>query len=271
MENFKFVSRRGFVLGATAWSLLPPTLALGQSIDDGVELADGGHIPPLPDDLVGFDTAPAYRGSETSTVGPGAPTVEEREIGELVIAGAKANQRPIDVARYFYNLGQSSDPKRVYAREWPERANPVIKEFFRATETVPHGDITPWCAAFINWCIARGNSETETKTFNPKALDMTTRSAASGSFRCWTETTTPMEGDLAVFAQKGSEGRTCSGQGHVAFFLGRDEKRIKILGGNQILKGTSGAVTISNYPLDNGERGRLKFLRFVTSPALRSA
>ena len=274
MANFSKVSRRSILLGAAAFGAFPADVFCqtvnSQTVDDGVIVS--GEVPPLPDDLASLNTAPAYRwAGSASLVGAGSPTDEEKTLGDVVLAGAKANRRPFDVAKYFYDLGQSKDPKRVFVREWPERANPVIVEFFRATDTTPNGDITPWCAAFVNWCIARGNSTTESKTFTSKVLDLTTRSAASGSFRCWTETTTPKEGDLVVFAQKGSEGRSCNGQGHVAFFVSRDANRINILGGNQILAGTSGAVTMSSYPLDNGERGRLKFLRFVTSPALHTA
>ncbi len=65
----------------------------------------------------------------------------------------------------------------------------------------------------VNWCIARGNSKDEKEDFTDDVLALTTRSAASGSFRCWKETTSPKKGDLAVFAQKGTESRSCSGQG----------------------------------------------------------
>jgi uncharacterized protein (TIGR02594 family) len=261
-----FISRRGIIVGAASLPFLPAS-ALAQGIDDGTVI--DGKVPPLPDDLAGLDTAPAFRwAGDTSAVGAASAKSEEIAVGKKVLAGAKSGQRPVDVANYFYKLGQSSDPMRSYVREWPERANPVIVEFFRATSTTPTGDITPWCAAFINWCIARGNSKNEQEAFTDDVLALTTRSAASGSFRCWKETRSPKEGDLAVFAQKGTEGKVCSGQGHVAFYLGQDGNTIKILGGNQILAGTSGAVTKSSYPLDNGEKGRLKFLRFVTSSAL---
>jgi hypothetical protein len=35
----------------------------------------------------------------------------------------------------------------------PTLANPVIVLFFLATKTEPSGDKTPWCAAFMNWCL----------------------------------------------------------------------------------------------------------------------
>ena len=101
------------------------------------------------------------------------------------------------------------------------------------------------------------------------ALAATTRSAASGSFRCWTETTTPQVGDLVVFREPGSTQR-CSGKGHVAFYAGEaDRGYIRILGGNQLMRGTSGAVTVSRYPRDGGEGGRLRFLGYRTAAGLR--
>jgi hypothetical protein len=62
---------------------------------------------------------------------------------------------PYKIARYFVT---SLSPE--FRTAWPEPnpahptlANPVIVLFFLATKTEPSGDKTPWCAAFMNWCL----------------------------------------------------------------------------------------------------------------------
>lgn len=260
------LTRRAALVAIT--SVIVPRWVHAQDTGDGIEIET--PVPPLPTDLAQLETEPALRlFSEGEAVGSQAPTTEERQLGDVVMNKAPWSTEPMKVANYFLQLGtRNDDPGAKFSREWPERANPVIMSFFKATETEPHGDITPWCAAFVNWCIARGNSPTGDIT--EKELRLTTRSAASGSFRCWDEVEEPQVGDLAVFAQRGTEHRKCSGRGHVAFYLGRhSDGRIRILGGNQILSGTSGAVSIARYPVGGAEKGRLKFLRFVSSPVLR--
>ena len=263
-------ARRTFI-GGTLGLCFIPSRAIGQN----VELVEG-PIPPLPNDLAAFRDDPAYRPTTvTSPVGASAARPEEIEIGRQILSQAPIATSAFAVAQYFHELGQRNDGRAAYSREWPIRANPVIQTFFAATRTVPRGDTTPWCAAFINWCIARGRSNSaaagisQNQRFESAALAATTRSAASGSFRCWTETTTPQVGDLVVFREPGSTQR-CSGKGHVAFYAGEaDRGYIRILGGNQLLRGTSGAVTISRYPRDGGEGGRLRFLGFRTAAGLR--
>lgn len=86
-------------------------------------------------------------------------------------------------------------------------------------------DETPWCAAFVGAMLERSGIPS-------------TRSLAARSYLQWGEKVTqPRPGDIAVFSRGNS-----SWQGHVAFYVGRDGNKIRVLGGNQ-----SNAVTIANY------------------------
>jgi hypothetical protein len=265
-------SRRTVMIGGMSVALLPYGVSAQTS-----DLLDDSLLPPLPTDLSPYSNDSAYRpANEASFVGAGRPTDEEKAQAIEIMRGAPKQTTPLAVAQYFLNLGSlKDDPRAPYAREWPIRANPLIQTFFTATDTIPYGDITPWCAAFINWCVARAHSArvdagvSAEHKFNSQELQITTRSAASGSFRCWDATEVPTVGDLVVFKEPGSS-QQCSGKGHVAFYLGTlPNTDLRILGGNQILKGTSGAVTISRYPRAGGEHGRLRLFGFRTSPALR--
>lgn len=268
------LSRRRLSAGLV---FLPTVLSFnswGQSVN---EISLESALPPLPADLQTFEDAPAYRVFTTDEiVGSAQPTEVERAVAKTILAKAPISAAPWKVAEYFLKVGNGTYGKEFqpYSREWPVRANPLIMGLFKATRTIPQGDTTPWCAAFVNWCIAQGNLRVRPSdnVFADSELDMTSRSAASGSFRCWTSTTTPSVGDLVIFTERGSEKLTCSGSGHVAFYYGTaSDGRLRILGGNQILKGTSGAITVSLYPLNGGEKGRLKFLGFRTATALHPA
>ena len=261
------LTRRSFAT-ATIAAVCAPRNLFAQNSADSIDIE--GELPPLPDDLKTLANAPAYRWTGTAAeVGGQPPTGDEIRDAAAVLKDAPYRSHPYQVAQYFLDLGRNAnDPRAKFMREWPERANPVIVEFFKATKTIPQGDITPWCAAFVNWCIARGNSKTGEITDVERKL--TTQSALSGSFRCWGETRDPQAGDVVVFAQSGTEDLRCGGKGHVAFYLDRlPDGRIRILGGNQALAGTSGAVTISRYPIQGGESGRLRFFAFRTSGSLR--
>lgn len=262
------LTRRTTLIGGLGLILLP-----GESLAQ-TEMVPDSEIPPLPPDLANRATAPAYRPRVTAdVVGAGRPTQAEVDQARAILEAAPTSTTPIEVARYFLDIGQGGDARAAFVREWPVRANPLVRTLFLATQTVPYGDITPWCAAFVNWCIARaGSSRREAgisseQKFTTAELSRTSRSAASGSFRCWTAVAAPAAGDLAVFREPGSTA-SCTGKGHVAFLLERlPSGDLRILGGNQLLRGTSGAVTSSRYPLAGGEAGRLRFFGFRRSNA----
>jgi uncharacterized protein (TIGR02594 family) len=190
------------------------------------------------------------------------PLPPEEAIARAIIDRAPAGTSPFDVARYFLDVGNGKfgDQWRPYISGWPDRWNPVIVNFFQATDTTPTGDLTAWCAAFANWCFLQ--------SFKTPA----TKNASSGSFRCFgSKTNSPKTGDIAVFKQVGSED-PCSGHGHVGFFVKDYGSEIEILGGNQIeghershrisskrLKKEGNVLVFhsySTYPRTRGYRGR---------------
>ena len=112
-------------------------------------------------------------------------------------------------------------------REFPGTGdNPRIVEYLRSTTLGGPSwseDETPWCSAFVNWCVERAGFEG-------------TDSAWARSWLTWgKKLTTPRRGCIAVFQRDVDKG-------HVAFFVGETAKEIRVLGGNQ-----SDAVNESAY------------------------
>ena len=95
------------------------------------------------------------------------------------------------------------------------RDNPRIVEYHQATSLRATDDETPWCAAFVNWCLK-------------KAGYRGTNSAAARSFLSWgTKITKPQAGAIVVFS------RGAPPAGHVAFYLSHTADAVSVLGGNQ--------------------------------------
>jgi len=137
-------------------------------------------------------------------------------------------RRPFDIA--LSEMGQTE----IKGSE----DNPRIVEYFKSTSYWATDDETPWCAAFVNWCLQQGGVAR-------------TRSAAALSFIDWgVRTENPTKGDLAVF----DYGR---GRGHVGFYVGTKGAKIGVLGGNQ-----GDTVSIKWYP-------RASVRQFRTSKRLR--
>lgn len=245
--------------GAIALPIMP-ALAQTKLLDDPFPTlsAKRSTLEDLPDRVL-----PSGR---LRPVGTAMADDDEYEVTHALIEAAPFDCSPVEVAMYWRNIGQGIMPELgsdrlnslvhpEFARGWPLKANPVILSFFQGTRTNPmalQGDGTPWCAAFVNWCIARGHSKTSSSgvgakkklgIFGREALDRGTRSASSGSFRCWdVETTDPKYGDVCVWALKGTINNCAKdvrieGTGHVGFWAGvQDSGRIHLLGGNQRLK-----------------------------------
>lgn len=206
------------------------------------ELQNDQHIdqedtvwPPLPASLARFSDLDATN-DELGFLEPHgteAPLPEEVVRARQVIDASPMNVTPLTIARYFVDIGSGvyGEDLRPYAGQWTPRWNPVLVEFFNATRTRPVGDTTPWCAAFVNWCLQRAGA-TAGGDFSP------TQSASSGSFRVWGHALdldageTPQLGDIVVFERVDPIERTV-GRGHVGFFLREDNDRILVLGGNQ--------------------------------------
>ena len=242
----------------------------------GIEIESS--MPPLPQDLADLEGQPAAPYIETTAVGTGKPLPNEIVDAYNILIASPFRCEPIDVAEYFLRLGQGELGAGLsqYAREWPERANPVIFHFFTSTLTKPEGDVTPWCAAFMNWCHLRANARSieeigkapgffsqSGKPFSTDNLRrFSTNSASSGSFRCNQRTDSPVRGDLVVMANSGTQNMTasCLGRGHVAFFVAKlPGNKVRMLGGNQSSPGSNGAVTLGTEGIGSGSR----FFSFV--------
>lgn len=243
----------GTMVGSGSAAGLVTTGTVAQ--DAGEVLLD--QFPPLPPELEPFapDEDTFLTNLELEPLGTARPKKEEIEAAQKVLIEAPYAVKPHVVARYFQEVGQGSMNQtlgfdaRPYVRGWPVRYNPVIINLFRATGTNPlaiSGDYTAWCAAFVNWCIARGLSKTKTIDFDANGimqrfgteLTQGTDSASSGSFRCWPRpdatAARPKPGDVIVWALNGTVSGCSLGKGHVGFFMGRtSDGRFKTLGGNQ--------------------------------------
>lgn len=107
--------------------------------------------------------------------------------------------------------------------------NPRILEYHQATSLQATDDETPWCAAFVSWCIelAGGTS---------------TRSAAARSYLGWgVRVERPQVGDVVVLKRG-----TKPWQGHVGFFSGYENEYVWVLGGNQ-----GDEVSVKPYPVSD--------------------
>lgn len=209
------VNRRRFIASITAivacrglgGRLIAQEQSDGLPSGIGVDPDYNGPLPPL------------------GILGPKKPLTMEEQIAKAILAKAPSGPTPFDVASYFLAVGSGDygEKWKRYIRGWPVRWNPVIVNFFRATNTKPSSDETPWCAAFVNWCYKRSsNSEA-------------TQSASSGSFRCFgSRIMHPRSGDIVVFKDIDSED-ACIGQGHVGFVVKDLGNKVQVLGGNQIM------------------------------------
>ena len=106
-------------------------------------------------------------------------------------------------------------------REFPGRGrNRNIASYLATVGRPRANDETPWCSAFVNWCVSEGG------------LRGTNRGNAR-SWLTWEEATMslakPVWGCIAVLWRV----RRSSWQGHVGFYVGSVGNRVMLLGGNQ--------------------------------------
>ena len=96
--------------------------------------------------------------------------------------------------------------------------NPRVLEYLQSTtnlnQSATSRDETPWCSAFVNWCLALAGYER-------------TQNALARSWLTWGQAiTTPRRGCIVVFQREKKFG-------HVGFYLEETDSHIKVLGGNQ--------------------------------------
>lgn len=242
------------------------------------------ELPPLPPRYQLLADEPPMNEEFTDVVsvqGTLQPSDEETEVANEIIEAVNAlgSVRPVEIAGYLLDVarGKYGETWRPYTRAWPvdAHANPLILNFFRATKSSPRGDMTAWCAAFVNWCISKSHNGNTPTGGHPR-----TESAASSSFRNWgtpslsrdasfhiVKATEPAVGDVVVFQEMRSNGTPDPFHGHVAFFLDMDNRRVKVLGGNQFQgKPVVHAINVMWIPID----GRLSLHSIRTDPTLGS-
>ncbi len=216
-----YITRRGLLV-ASLMGLSSPASAnssdddwqqvLAQSIATNSPLTLGRIVPP-PDD-------PSWR--EVDGLLARAPAS---------IPGKRVT--PYEVASYL----ATTVPDK-FRMAWPESnpahptyANPLILRLFLSTKTVPMGDETAWCAAFVNWCLKRarikGTASASSQSFSNSGWG--TRVWRQGEESLPSRAAT---GDIAVFRL-----RYDTSHGHVCFFKQISKTQpnsIEVLGGNQI-------------------------------------
>ena len=111
--------------------------------------------------------------------------------------------------------------KELGVKEFPGDAdNPRIITYHSATSYGSTEDETPWCSAFVNWCMKEVGVEG-------------THNAAARSWLHWGKALAQPEPGAITILWRGSP----SGwQGHVGFYMGEHESNpnyIMLLGGNQ--------------------------------------
>lgn len=122
---------------------------------------------------------------------------------------------PLESSKNYYVLALSQiGVKEFYGK----KHNPRIIEYHSTTTLRAITDETPWCSAFVNWCLFRCG------------LMGTNSSLAKSWLNYGKKTNNPEIGKSIVVLWRG---RRDGWQGHVGFFAGRKNGKILILGGNQ--------------------------------------
>lgn len=112
-------------------------------------------------------------------------------------------------------IAKIEQQKGVHEEPGLERDSPRVLEYLRTVGHFEH-DETPWCSAFVSWCMARVNI---LGTGRPNAR----------SWLTWgQELDLPQIGCVVVFARPPNPNH-----GHVAFYMGETASHLDVLGGNQ--------------------------------------
>ncbi len=223
---------------------------------------------------------PASPPSDSTAAGDNPTHAADVARAFQIVSRAPRNAMPIDVANYFSGLTTRSvvkygNQQYLFREEWPAAApfNPLIASFFGLTQTLPSGNSTSWCAAFVNACLWL------TDRFG-------TDNAGSASFRHLAKpldpTRPPRTGDVAVFKDQPPAGDAPNFSGHVGFYVAPEDvandkyparpvavkrykqapsKYIYVLGGNQGGgdPGSTGGIKVAPQTKD----GSLILLGFV--------
>jgi len=127
-------------------------------------------------------------------------------VGKL--EAAKLQERNPEINKYF--KGVKTDPS--YSKKG--RSDDVSPTY----ESDGYGGITPWCAAFVNWCLTQAGVPHLGYATAKSWLEFGTPVAA------------PVYGCITVIKPSASTGSTT---GHVAFYVKSKGNNVVLLGGNQ--------------------------------------
>jgi uncharacterized protein (TIGR02594 family) len=156
-----------------------------------------------------------------------APSPQAKRDAADIIAKTPKGPSPYDVALSFITRFESENPKAIsQSTSSDDEWNPLIVEFFTATNIHVTDDRTPWCAAFVNWCIERvfgsgsGTGDAGSQSF-----------LSDSRFKRVSE---PAVGDLAIFTCYEPGTDISVGLGHVGFVNALPaDGGVVVLGGNQ--------------------------------------
>lgn len=164
---------------------------------------------------------PQIEDADSIFVGEVINVPDVAEEGESIHAALAGGEGP-----KWYQIAMREMETGVDEVPGPEGHNPRIVEYHQATSLKATDDETPWCSAFVNWCML-------------KAGVPRTNSAAARSWLRWGQNLdAPRTGCVVVFSRLSNPS-----SGHVAFFEQTRGDRVLVLGGNQ-----SNQVNISSYP-----------------------
>lgn len=116
--------------------------------------------------------------------------------------------------------------------------NSKIVEMYRLVTGKIFGDETPWCAAFVGYCLIKCGLESTGKLNARSYLKYGMQ--ISDSFEPRRILQFAQAGDIITLWRDSPE----SWKGHVGFYSGHDDEYVYVLGGNQ-----NNEVSIKSYPI----------------------
>jgi uncharacterized protein (TIGR02594 family) len=147
------------------------------------------------------------------------------KVGEIIASLPK--DAPISIAEALAALPDVGSTGEKFNSRWKTIGNPLLVKFFHDIgyrKTPMPGDCTAWCAATVSWCLQRVGK------------DLPRDPASSQSFlRYGKKVDNPQRGDICVFTDLDD-----AAHGHVGFYYGRGADGVRVLGGNQSGRSTTG-------------------------------
>lgn len=164
--------------------------------------------------VAGFGSDSVLLSQGTDSLGAGhyklfskqLPNAAQQAIGNM--EAQRLKERNPEINKYFD--GMKTDP----AYDKKRRSFDITSTY----ESGGHGEITAWCAAFVNWCLSQ------------TGVPHLGYATAKSWLEFGTPVTHPVYGCVTIIKPSSSTGSTT---GHVAFFVEYRGDRVVLLGGNQ--------------------------------------